>query len=236
MGKSVLKTISNMITPRFNEQELLSEILRDLKHVMKVSDNKNQKVRRIIQKSTIFPVRLHSYLVSPKKNKWLLLWEAHSKKHVDDNVLLTTILIHDTICGKYAYMPIWGGEEMQLIAFPPHFFSRFRQRMNLSDTGVDLIKRYFEENASYGFQFSDEVVDDYAVRHVYGRSKEGVAMGLMSISRKVILFKTFVSVEMLKGEQIENFAEMEKVRREMYEDELIYLNSAKNASNKKDIR
>ncbi|WP_212124971.1 hypothetical protein [Bacteroides pyogenes] len=108
--------------------------------------------------------------------------------------------------------------------------------MNLSDTGVGLIKRYFEENASYGFQFSDEVVDDYAVRHVYGRSKEGVAMGLMSISRKVILFKTFVSVEMLKGEQIENFAEMEKVRREMYEDELIYLNSAKNASNKKDIR
>ena len=53
-------------------------------------------------------------------------------------------------------------------------------------------------------------------REVYGSTKEGVAMGVMTVEGNV-LFRTFVTYDMLKGEQIEKYTKNEEIRREIHE-------------------
>lgn len=202
------------------EAELLEEINNDLPNVVNISNNKDAKVRRIIHKSVLFPVYLHSYVTSPRKNKWIILWEARSKKNVGDNSLISFVCYQDTPHGRYAYMPTWADKKLILIVYPPHFFSRFAKRMNLNLTGVDLIKRYFEINNSYAFDLDSSLIDDTCKQNIYGSSLEGIALGLKSVEHNIILFKTFITYEMTKGSQIEVFARNEEIRREIHEKEV----------------
>lgn len=202
------------------EAELLEEIKKDLPNVINISNNKDVKVRRIIQKSVLFPTYIHSYVTSPRKNKWIILWEARSKKNVGDDSLISFVCYQETPHGRYAYMPTWAGKKLILIVYPPHFFSRFAERMNLDLSGVDLIKRYFEKNNSYAFELGGA---DNGRQEIYGSSLDGVALGLRSIEYNIILFKTFITYDMSKGSQIEAFARNEEIRKEIHEKEVYSL-------------
>ena len=105
-----------------------------------------------------------------------------------------------------------------MIVYPPHFFSRFAERMSLDVTGVNLIRRYFEKNNSYTFETEDELIsDNLCRRNIYGSSLEGVAMGVEITGYEIILFKTFITYDMTKGQQISLFARNEEIRREIHE-------------------
>lgn len=199
------------------EAEVLQEINKDLPNVVSISNNKDAKVRRIILKSASFPVYLHSYITSPRKNKWIILWEARNKKNVGDNSLISFVCYRETAHGRYAYMPTWADKKLILIVYPPHFFSRFAERMDLSLSGVDLIRRYFEKNNSYAYELG--TADDDA-QQIYGSSVEGIALGLRYTEHDIILFKTFITYEMTKGSQIEAFARNEEIRKEIHEKEI----------------
>lgn len=199
------------------EAELLDEIKKDLPNVVSISNNKDGKVRRIIQKSVLFPIYIHSYVTSSRKNKWIILWEARSKKNVGDDSLISFVCYQETDYGRYAYMPTWADKKLILIIYPPHFFSRFAERMNLNLSGVELIKKYFERNNSYAYEFGNA---DDCEQHIYGSSLEGIALGLKSVKHEIILFKTFITYEMTKGSQIEVFARNEEIRKEIHEKEI----------------
>lgn len=207
-----------MLVPRMSEEEILCEIKADLPNVLILSDSKDPKVRRIIQKSVLFPVHVHSFVTTKRKNKWILLWEAKSKKNVGDKSLMTLICYQETPRGRYAFMPTWIEGNILLMVYPPHFFSRFAERMNLNLTGLDLMRRFFEYNASYAYQIKNEKLDNgMYILNVYGSCKEGVAMGVKAANQNIYLFKTFITYDMCKGEQIEDFAENEKMRQEIHE-------------------
>lgn len=70
-----------MITSTMNYDEIKEEVRKDIPLVLDLSDKKNQKVRRAVLKSQLFPVRLYAFVTSPNKNRWLLTWEAHSRKN-----------------------------------------------------------------------------------------------------------------------------------------------------------
>ncbi|MFT0577699.1 hypothetical protein [Bacteroides thetaiotaomicron] len=207
-----------MIIPQMSEAELLEEIRLDLPNVVSISDTKDTKVRRIIQKSVLFPIYLHSFVTSPRKNKWIILWEARNKKNIGDNSLITFLCYQETPHGRYVFMPTWSNGSLILIVYPPHFFSRFAERMSLDVTGVNLIRRYFEKNNSYTFETEDELIsDNLCRRNIYGSSLEGVAMGVEITGYEIILFKTFITYDMTKGQQISLFARNEEIRREIHE-------------------
>lgn len=206
-----------MIIPQMSETELLDEIKKDLPNVVNISNNKDGKVRRIIQKSVLFPVYLHSYITSPRKNKWIILWEARNRKNVGDDSLISFVCYQETPHGRYAYMPTWANKKLILIIYPPHFFSRFAERMNMDLSGVELIKRYFEKNNSYAYEFG--TADD-SRQQIYGSSLEGIALGLRNTEHDIILFKTFITYDMSKGAQIETFARNEEIRKEIHEKEI----------------
>lgn len=207
-----------MITASFTERELVDEIKKDIGNILMISDAKDKKVKRIILKASVFPVRVHSFVTSPLKNKWMILWEAKTKKNIGDNSIITFVCLHETTHGRYAYMPTWVDGNLRLIVYPPHFFSRYSARMEIPLFGVDLIKHFFERNASYGFTHQTEyIADQSTVEHVYGSCTDGVALGVQSAMGDAVLFKTFVSYPMLKGKQIEDFAKAEEFRKEIHE-------------------
>jgi hypothetical protein len=90
--------------------------------------------------------------------------------------------------------------------------------MALDLHGETLMLHFFERNYSYSFARHVECIDsEHTATHYYGSCSDGVCLGLVSISSPIILFKTFVSYSMLKGSQIPEFAETERLRKEIHE-------------------
>ncbi len=85
--------------------------------------------------------------------------------------------------------------------FISHFFERYRERfLKDESTGIkDTVFSYFKANQGGAFTPvpSEKYKDSY-----YCAVNDGVALGT-KINDKILLVKTFITYEMLRGEQIE---------------------------------
>lgn len=186
-------------------------------NAFKYSDAKDQKFRRLVIKSTRFPVYAHSLYLSPRKNNWIILFEARSKKEIGEESRITFVTYHNSPHGYYAVMVSYLNNRQHLIVYPPHFFSRYAERCKIGLSGVDLILRFFKLNYSYAYEFKDiQLQADEFRTEIYGSTAEGVAMGVETVEGNV-LFKTFITYNMTKGEQIDIFTENERYRKEIHE-------------------
>ncbi len=78
------------------------------------------------------------------------------------------------------------------------------------------MRKYFIDNSSYVYDVNNKQISENTfIQEVYGSTKDGIALGFMSINQN-ILFKTFITYEMTKGEQVEKFANNEKIRQEIH--------------------
>lgn len=206
-----------MIVYGMTESEIVREVLADMGNAFRYEDRNSNQFRRAVIKAARFPVRSEFVYRSPRKNTWLVLREARTKKEYGDNCRITFVTTHDTPHGIYAIMVSWVEGQPQLILYPPHFFSRFRERMKLSESGKNLMLRFFRFNSSYVHETIQKKVNgDQYVVEIAGSTLEGVALGLVSTEGNV-LFKTFVTYDMLKGEQIAKYLENEKIRKEIHD-------------------
>lgn len=209
-----------MYTSTMTADELIKEFTADLPQIISISDARQKKADKIIKKSVLFPVYLHSYVKSKRGNDWILLIEAKSKKYVGDNCLITLVSTFDVGHGRCAIM--WSSVQgkPQYIIFTPHFFQRFALRTGVNLTGIELIHRYFKMNPAYGFNVEKEIFGGMEKTNIYGSTTEGVALGVrLYTENDIILFRTFITYEMCKGEQIESFAKADQFRKEMHEEE-----------------
>ena len=206
-----------MIVHSMTEKEVEKEVLADMLNAFKYEDANSNKFRRLVLKASRFPVYSHHIYTSKNKNKWLILLEARSKKETGDLSRITNVAVFDSPHGFYSVMVSFMEGKPQLIFFPPHFFSRFRERIDFDVSGIDLMLRFFRHNASFVFSVKDILLSETSkITEIYGSCKEGVALGLVSTENN-ILFKTFVTYDMLKGEQVETFTENERIRKEIHE-------------------
>ena len=208
-----------MVVPGMTYGEIVSEIKKDIPYVLDVSDKKEGKVRRAILKSSIFPVRLFSFVTSKNRNRWMLLWEACGKKSIGDNVLFSMVCIVNNSNGRMAIMPSFHNTgEPTFFIFLPHFFQRFANRMGIKLSGEELIKRYFQYNPNFSIDTKKEMVTDkqYAIR-ASGTSTDGIALGYQLLDGS-FFFKTFITYDMAKGEQLKEFFESEERRKRNHED------------------
>ncbi len=198
--------------------EILGEYDKDLPQILSVCDAKQTKVDKIIRRSALFPVYLHSSVRSKRGNDWLLLFEARSKKEIGDNCRITLISTFDSTHGRYAIMWTTIKDRPVHIIFQPHFFGRYAKRAGIDLSGMELIHRYFKLNNSFGFTTQKEQYDNKIYLNAYGSSSEGIALGYwLNSERPAIFFKTFITYDMCKGQQIESFAQADEIRKEIHE-------------------
>jgi hypothetical protein len=208
-----------MILPTFSEKQLMSEIMNDMANVVHFSDYMDKKFRRLVIKSAKYPVRHSDFYTSPLKNRWIILLEARSKREVLDNCRITLVCLYKDGNGFLnAAMPTSTSGERHLIFYPYHFFKRYKERICSDKLGEKLIRDYFKLNFSYAFEKAGKRLlnSNMAYMEIYGSSMEGVAMGVETLEHN-IFFKTFITYDMTKGEQIKKFADNEKIRKEIHQ-------------------
>ncbi len=205
-----------MIVPTMSEKELKSEIVKDQFNAFRFSDHYDKKFRRIVLNARKFPVRTILSYKSPRKNRWFIFYEARSKKEVGDNARVTFVVTFESPYGLHAVLSSFTNGVNHLVIYPPHFWRRFRSRCNLVVHGEELIRKFFINNSSYVYSIKDTYIDETSfVRECYGSTADGVALGLISQEGN-ILFKTFITYDMLRGEQIHTFTENERIRQEIH--------------------
>lgn len=200
--------------------EQVKELVADIPDVMKVCDAKQGKADRIIRTSSLFPVYLHTWHTTRRKNRWLILWEAKSRKNTGDLSLVTTVCVIDTVKGRYVLMPCMVSSRRIVMLFTPHFFQRFSLRAGINLQAEELIRRYFERNPSYGIELRDEMMDaEHYITRATCTTSEGAALGLQAVCSECtyLVMKTFITYDMCKGEQIDKFAHSELIRKEIHE-------------------
>lgn len=208
-----------MIVIGMTYDEIITEVNKDVADVFELSCKKDAKIKRIIQKSQLFPVRLYSFVTSSNKNRWLLTWEAYSRKHVGDNILFSMICIINNKNGRIAIMPSFQNLQRPLFfIFLPHFFQRFAERMQIDATGEELIRRFFQFNVNFSIDTKRQMVSDtqYTIEST-ATSPDGISLGYQ-LADGNFFFKTFITYEMAKGEQIEAFRTSELRRVESHEE------------------
>lgn len=208
-----------MVTGAMSETEVTKELTKDLGDLLRYSDiNFDKKFRRDVIHADTFPIYRRYTWRSRNKNPWTVIYEARTKKDVGDLSRTTSFVTSDSEIGRYVYMPTFVNKRLMWIIYPPHFFSRYNTRCGKNLTGQALYDSFFKSNASYIFEIKDVMSEDgqTMTREVYGSTKEGVAMGVMTVEGNV-LFRTFVTYDMLKGEQVEKYTKNEEIRREIHE-------------------
>ena len=208
-----------MIVSGMTYDEIITEVSKDVADVFELSCKKDAKIKRIIQKSQLFPVRLYSFVTSSNKNRWLLTWEAYSRKHVGDNILFSMICIINNKNGRIAIMPSFQNLQRPLFfIFLPHFFQRFAERMQIDATGEELIRRFFQFNVNFSIDTKRQMVSDtqYTIEST-ATSPDGISLGYQ-LADGNFFFKTFITYDMAKGEQIEAFRASELRRVESHEE------------------
>lgn len=195
-----------MIVTSMSESEVIKEITSDLINVLKFSDYKDAKFRRLVLKSPKFPVYANSEYISPLKNRWIILYEARNKGMIGDRSLVTYIITFTTSHGIYAIMVSFIDNKPIYIFFPPHFFSRYAERMNINKSGLELMKLFFKANNNFIYDYNDGIK---------GSTADGIALGFVTELGN-IMFKTFVSFDLLKGEQIDKYIDQNNLREEIH--------------------
>lgn len=185
-----------------NIKEIYHEIMADYQELVNYAERKKKQYERPIKKSKVFPISFEAIqFTSSRNNKYYMIFRAYRKKDWKD-ISNTVICIYDNGDGLHAIMI----NKKNIGVYPPHFFSRYRERCFLDATlsSKDIILHYFKENAMAYGEYSDDG------NYLAMTTTNGVGLGQTFENGKVYLFKTFVNFDML-------FASQDRYRFEFYE-------------------
>lgn len=186
-----------MIVPAMSVTEIQKELSKEYDYCLARIQRDMNQYRRAIIKSSKFPMCFKPVeCVTPSRNHFIMFLEAKSKRNAND-LYITFVGYYLRPEGIYAAMllPSYGGEK-KIIIYPPHFFERYKQRyLNEDVCTLDAIKTYFRINPTNMLEFVD-------AKKFRGSCNQGFVFGEM-LTSNIFIIKTFVSKEMLKGEQVD---------------------------------
>lgn len=178
--------------------EIYQEGRSEYETILNYIDRIAPKYRRPIIKSSKFPMYFKPVeYKSVKGNLYIIFFEARTKKDYDGRLLFTIICVYNKNGGLNVMM-YNRPPQRNIMIYSPHLFSRYRTRFlkDESLSSIDVIKRFFQINpTSRGMQTrGDEIACS---------CNEGVLFGKRIDDGKIIIFKTFVSFDMLFESQDE---------------------------------
>lgn len=142
---------------------------------------------------------------SKKKNNWILLISKdpnYENYKGLKSIGVCAIVYYYTSVGLRVFKIIPSGG---LAVFNAHLFSRYRERMNLNmPLPLDVVKKFFSRNSIVTGQFYEKDQREYCI----ALCTDGLLLGEFQLEHKWAVYKTFISKNMERIDQIEKEHEM----------------------------
>ena len=205
-----------MIVDSMTLQEIHRELHNDFSNTVGTLDNRLRKFGSVVLKSSRYPVRRHYECKSiEKRNRFWVMLTAIKRGEWNDPVI-DYYCVYDRHEGLYcAVLNPKGGNTF---VFPPHFFSRYRERvLGGSDmSGPDLIKFFvnriwrwtfilLSDDRKKGVATMDEVLSQEKIDFM-SYHPDGIMFG--ERTDNIYLFKTIVTFDMLYRDQEEIMSDL----------------------------
>ena len=193
-----------MYTAKMSPEEIDHESYEDMRNVIAKMKYKQNDFRRLVLKTTHFPVRMKYEQNTVRKNRWVVSFVAWSKRNIMGKAGTSYYSICESEKGKFIYCTVpsvrRGKGFYKTVVFKPHFFSRYRERMGLEEGGEKLIDQIMSAIVAFACHFQ---------KHIDGRVSviitlpEGFCFGESYLHDEVILIRTFVPARMFFDDQKE---------------------------------
>ncbi len=193
-----------------SKEELTQQIAEDFLQVKQYTDLHTEAIRgRVWRKGER---HICEKWKSKNGNEWTWMLD------VDDeyNAAMTFFTTIDTQFGRFVFKPQVTPHGFILLAYLPHFFKRYRERMKLGSklTPMQLIRKYFRRNGNATQEYRGK-------GRIEITSADGVGLGNY-VSLRIRLLRTFITRDMAYGSQEERFASQEEYRQKVIEGRPIY--------------
>lgn len=184
-----------MIVTSMTPEEICTEIFEDSVDVMRMFNIKATYMLKQMVRTKNFRWVETIHLKSRKQNNWSL-----SVDFSHQSSLCAFYLKTEDKSGLVAYSWFFINELPVIIRFNPHFFKRYRERMQLEEVNPHhIIKRFFRQNTSFSQAYSEK--DENGVMMSAFRMKDGLGFGRTWAGTPVVEIKTFLPHEMLSKNQ-----------------------------------
>lgn len=198
-----------MLVDSMTPKEVRNEVIGDIEALIVKSSYLKSNATRVALKQTKFPCTYIVDWISPKKNKWLIIFNFYRRNVHKGGAGITGICLQKYPKGYAAHR--WCIDKFKrfyVSTYLPHFFERYAERMNIDKTGIDLIKHFICRNAFGDHDYTTELsgIKSREGNVVHLCHPEGIAMG-EEVSALHQVFKTFITYEMAKGKQLNVFCQ-----------------------------
>lgn len=186
-----------MIVPTMSPEEIYREIIEDGMDIMRMFNVKviYMKQQMIRTKKSRWAETIH--LKSRRQNSWSISVDLSSFTK-----LCAFYLKAEDKNGLVAYSWFFAHELPVVTRFNPHFFKRYRERMQLEEVNPhQIIKQFFKHNPVFTPAYSEQ--DEKGVMLSAFRMKEGMGMGRTWADTPIVEVKTFLPHRMLNKSQAE---------------------------------
>lgn len=186
-----------MLVPTMNDLEIYKEISTDIISVLKFGTTKLRFQTMVMKRTNNFRWVETIHFKTERNNHWSIVIHF-DKIRKDINYYVTT----EGKFGITAYSFIIVEQEMPwLFKYTPHFFKRYRERMELQETNCNqILKRFFKNNVRFTPVYT-EANENHTADAAISMS-EGIAYGKINLAACTTEVKTFLSHQMLnKGQR-----------------------------------
>ena len=208
-----------MLVPSMTDEEIRKEIEKDFpilyrKSLYVAAEIKKQNMP--LQKKRI--IKTFDY-VSKNKNNWIY------KIDINKKITVLVYLAYFYSDRGLTAIEVFNHSDV-LLFFSAHFFKRYNERLHLNIVlPKDLLHKYIDDHVGYLFTTLEKVNDN--LESVFGTTPTGVVLGTYHKDLQYVNVNTFITHDMLKGNQLEN----EKKLREFSAKHLSKMNRADDLNN-----
>lgn len=195
-------------------EEVYDEIDRDSDNLVAWWWKKRDVIARIAKARPNFPMAKWYEWESPRRVRYLV-WSKVYGRNYNNQAITIFLALRNVRNGIEVYITRMPWQRLaNRIVFTAHMFDRYADpnRGNVQKQGLELIKHYFEHNGGYSEVSRNQELAGRSVRyngetHLCSCCKDGVLLGNVIADDKIFVARTFVTYDMAKGLQAEEFNE-----------------------------
>lgn len=180
-------------------EEIRQEFEKDKKTLISKIVHHSNEVIKLMRKTNMSRYERYFDYTSPRKNKWIYHFFCDQPKGKKFRV---NMYCYFHTHNSYAVIS-YAHNIDQLIYMSGHFFTRYFQREKPGhETMHDIVRLYLSENSELIVQGIKEEKPGTKIWQAFVQSSRGVGLGYLYQNVNVVEMRTFVTNDMLKGDQV----------------------------------